>query len=121
MISFRKLTGGVVIGWMSTLLAIAVGLYMTPFLIHHLGKVGYGVWVLVQSAVSYMYLLDLGLRTTVVRFSAEAHARGDHAEVSNVVSAALWVRVWTALGLMVVAGAVSLLLPYVFRVPGEYR
>jgi len=121
MISFRKLTGGVVIGWASTLLSIAVGLYMSPFLIHHLGEVGYGVWVLVQSTVSYMYLLDLGLRTTVVRFSAEAHARGDHAEVSNVVSAALWVRMWTAAALMVVAAALALLLPHIFRISVEYR
>ena len=121
MISFRKLTSGVVVGWLSTLTNIAVGLYMLPFLIHHLGETGYGVWVLVQSTVSYMYLLDLGLRTTVVRFSAEAHARNDHAEVSNVVSAALWVRIWTALGLMAVAGVVSILLPHLFRVPAEYR
>jgi O-antigen/teichoic acid export membrane protein len=72
MITIRGLTGGVLIGWLSILLSIAVGLVMSPFLIHHLGETGYGVWVLVQSTVSYMYLMDLGLRTTVVRFSAQA-------------------------------------------------
>lgn len=121
MVSFRKLTSGVVIGWMSTLLSIAVGLYMSPFLIRHLGLVGYGVWVLVQSTVSYLYFLDLGLRTTVIRFSAESHARENHREVSNVVSAALWVRMWTAAVVMIIACAVSILLPHVFRIAVEYR
>lgn len=121
MISFRKLTSGVVVGWTSTLLSIAIALFMTPFLIRHLGEAGYGVWVLVQSTVSYMYLLDLGLRTTVVRFSAEGHARGDHSEVSTVVSAALWVRIWSSMGLMLVASALSILLPHIFRVPDQFR
>src|SRR5437764_6405653 len=96
MLSIRGLTAGVLIGWASTFLSIAIGLFMSPFLIHHLGEAGYGVWVLVQSTVSYMYFMDLGLRTTVERFSAQAWARGDHQEVSSVVSAALWIRLWTA-------------------------
>jgi len=121
MITVRGLTGGVLIGWLSILLSIAVGLVMSPFLIHHLGETGYGVWVLVQSTVSYMYLMDLGLRTTVVRFSAQAQARGDHQEVSNVVSATLWIRLWTAGGVMAIAGTVAAILPHVFKIPIQYQ
>jgi O-antigen/teichoic acid export membrane protein len=121
MITIRGLTGGVLIGWLSILLSIAVGLVMSPFLIHHLGETGYGVWVLVQSTVSYMYLMDLGLRTTVVRFSAQAQARGDHQEVSNVVSATLWIRLWTAGGVMAVAGTLAAILPHVFKIPIQYQ
>lgn len=121
MISFRKLTSGVLIGWSSTIVSIAIGVFMSPFLIHHLGEVGYGVWVLIQSTVSYMYILDLGLRTTVIRFSAEAHAREDHQEVSRVVSAALWIRVWTGSAILVIATTISLLLPHLFRVPAQYE
>jgi O-antigen/teichoic acid export membrane protein len=121
MISLRKLTGGVVIGWVSTFLSIAIGLFMSPFLIHHLGEAGYGVWVLVQSTVSYMYFMDLGLRTTVVRFTAKAQARGDHQEVNNVVSAALWLRLWTAAGIMVIALGLSALMPYAFHIPAQFQ
>ena len=121
MLSIRGLTAGVLIGWASTLLSIAVGIFMSPFLIHHLGEGGYGVWVLVQSTVSYMYFMDLGLRTTVVRFSAQAQARGDHEGVSNVVSAALWIRLWTAAAVMTIAFAVAAILPHVFRVPVDYQ
>jgi O-antigen/teichoic acid export membrane protein len=121
MISARGFTGGVLIGWLSTFLSIAVGLFMSPFLIHHLGETGYGVWVLVQSTVLYMYFMDLGLRTTVVRFSAQAQARGDHQEVSNVVSAALWIRLWTAGVVMAVACTLVALLPHLFKIPNQYE
>jgi O-antigen/teichoic acid export membrane protein len=120
-ITLRGFTKGVLIGWLSTLLSIAVGLFMSPFLIHHLGEAGYGVWVLVQSTVSYMYFMDLGLRTTVVRFSAQAQARGDHDEVNNVVSAALWIRVWTAGAVIAVAIILVAILPHVFRIPIQYQ
>src|SRR5579871_1434932 len=94
---------------------------MSPFLIHHLGVSGYGVWVLVQSTVSYMYFVDLGLRTTVVRFSAQAQARADHEGVSAVVSAALWIRLWTAAAVMLIACRLTAMLPHVFRIPADYQ
>ncbi len=121
MITLKGLTKGVLIGWIATFSSIAVGLFMSPFLIHHLGETGYGVWVLVQSTVSYMYFMDLGLRTTVVRFSAQAQARGDHEEVSNVVSAALWIRLWTAAAVMTLAIVLAMLLPHLFRIPFQYQ
>ena len=117
MISFKRITSGVLFGWGSTLASIVVGLFMSPFLIHHLGTTGYGVWVLVQSSVAYMYLMDLGLRNTVLRFSVRAHAQGDHAEVNRVVSAALWIRTWSAVAIMVIASALAVLLPHLFSIP----
>lgn len=121
MISLRGLTKGVLIGWLSTFLSIAVGLFMSPFLIHHLGETGYGVWILVQSTVSYMYFMDLGLRTTIVRFSAQAQAREDHEEVSAVISAALRIRLWTAGAVMAIAFILVAILPHLFRIPIQYQ
>ncbi len=120
MLSLRRLASGVFIGWAATLSSIVIGLFMSPFLIHHLGVAGYGVWILVQSAVSYMYVMDLGLRTTVVRFSARAQARGDHEEVSRVVSAAIWVRVWTSALVMSIVFTMAALLPHVVKITPQY-
>ncbi len=117
MITARGFTSGVLLGWVSTFASIAIGLFMSPFLIHHLGVAGYGVWILIQSTVSYMYFMDLGLRTTVVRFSATAQAQGDHVGVSKVISAALWIRLWTASGIMAIAITLATFLPHLFKIP----
>ncbi len=121
MVSLKRFTGGVLFGWGATLASIVIGVFMSPFLIHHLGETGYGVWVLVQSSVSYMYIMDLGLRSTVLRFSVQAHARGDHAEVNRVVSAALWIRVMTAAAIMAIACLMVVFLPRLFHIPAEYQ
>ena len=95
MSSFKQLARGVAVSWASTLASIIAGFVMAPFLIHHLGVVGYGVWVLIQSTISYMYLTDLGLRTAVIRFVARDYANRNHLEVSRIISAAIWVRFWS--------------------------
>src|SRR5579875_2216384 len=121
MITFRRLTGGVLIGWVATFCTIAIGIFMSPFLVRHLGEVGYGVWALVQSTVAYMYFLDLGLRSTVVRFAAQDLARKDYAGVNKVISAALWIRLWTGAIILLVGATLAFLLPHMFKVPVEYE
>ncbi len=120
MISARRFTGSVLIGWLATFASIAIGLVMSPFLIHHLGETGYGVWVLIQSTVSYMYFMDLGLRTTVVRFTTEAQAQGNHRKVNEVISAALWVRFLTAVVIFAAGLTLAALLPRMFHIPTSY-
>lgn len=120
LISSRRFTGGVLIGWISTFSAVAIGVFMSPFLVHHLGEIGYGVWALIQSTVGYMYFMDLGLRSTVVRFTAQDMAKKDYAGVNKVVSAALWIRLWTAFAIVLAGATLAFLLPHIFKVPVEY-
>ena len=50
------------------IVSLAVAFFLSPFLVHRLGSVGYGTWTLVTSMISYMALLDLGLgRVEVAR------------------------------------------------------
>lgn len=120
MITLRRFTSGVVIGWVSTFCTIAIGVFMSPFLVHHLGEVGYGIWALVQSTVAYMYFMDLGLRSTVVRFVAQDLARKDYSAVNKVISAALWIRMWTAVAILSIGTILAILLPHIFKIPVEY-
>lgn len=93
---------------------------MAPFLIHHLGVAGYGVWVLIQSTISYMYLTDLGLRTAVLRFVSRDYAIQNHAEVSRIISAALWVRFWSGTAVLLIISTIAYLLPRVFTIPAQF-
>ena len=48
--------------WTGYLITILVGFFLAPFVLHHLGNTGYGVWTLVLSLTGYFGLLDLGIR-----------------------------------------------------------
>src|ERR1700677_4011313 len=98
---------------------MAVGFFLSPFILHRLGLVAYGVWVLAISVVAYLGLLDLGMQSSVLRFVSKGHTRQDHQGASEAMSAALWVRLQiSALALLLSAGLAALF-PLLFHVPPE--
>jgi O-antigen/teichoic acid export membrane protein len=116
----KHVAKGVIISWACTFSSIIAGFLMAPFLVRHLGIVEYGLWILVQSTVSYMYLMDLGLRTAVIKLVARDFANTNHTKVSHIVSAALWVRFWSGAAVVAITALLAVLLPHLFAVPAEY-
>lgn len=48
----------------------AVAFLLTPYLIHSLGMKNYGIWVLITAVIGYYGLLDLGIRSAIMRYIA---------------------------------------------------
>src|SRR6266852_3513339 len=67
---------GVFSNWTALAVSFVVAFFLSPFIVHHLGVVAYGVWALVVAITSYMSLLDLGLRGAVIRFVSRHYAAG---------------------------------------------
>ena len=102
----RRIAQNVLSNWLALAITTVVGFFLSPFVVHRLGNLTYGVWVIVMSLVAYMNLLDLGLRGAVTRFVSKGTAQEDHEESSRVVSGALWIRLWISLA---VVGAAAIL------------
>src|SRR5262245_46651094 len=68
--------------------ATVTGFLSTPFVIHHLGKTTYGLWILVASLTSYLNLIDLGLRASITRYVSFHRARGEQDKVNSILSTA---------------------------------
>ena len=73
------------------------------------------IWILAVSTVSYLNLLDLGLRSAVIRFVSKAQAQNNLDEARNVVSATLWIRSLLAAGVAVLSNALAFTFPHFFR------
>lgn len=67
-------------------------LAITPAILHGLGDEAYGGWLLVNSFIGYVRLLDLGTSVGTIKYGAGAHARGDMRDLARVLdtSAALF-------------------------------
>ncbi len=103
--------------WFATIATLAVGFLLAPFVVHRLGNVAYGVWVLAISSVSYLGILDLGMASSVVRFVSKGHATQDHQGASEALSAVLWVRLQIAAVIMALSGGLAAVFPRMFQVP----
>ena len=56
--------------WTTLIINLAVGFFLTPYIITHLGKTGFGIWTLVGSIIGYYGVLDLGVSSAITRYVA---------------------------------------------------
>lgn len=96
---------------------MVVPFFLTPIVIRHLGTVAYGVWILAVSTVAYLGLLDLGLRSAVIRYVSKAEAQGHAGEAQSAIGAALWFRILIAMAAMVLSFVLAVVFPHLFKVP----
>src|SRR5690349_13467661 len=115
----RQIAKGTLWNWAAMVVVTCVSFFLSPFLVHHLGDAGYGTWILINSIVEYLFLLDLGMRGAVTKFVSGAHAQQDHAQASRTFSAAFWFRLWMGVAMIVVSAALALLAPHFFHLPAE--
>lgn len=112
-----QIARSVISNWFATAATLSVGFFLAPFVVHRLGDVAYGVWVLAVSTVNYLAILDMGMASSVVRFVSKGHATQDHDGASEVLSAVLWVRLQISALLLLLSGGLSAVFPLIFKVP----
>ena len=117
----RFIARSALFNWASYGVTFVVAFFLSPYVVHHLGNIPYGVWTLVGSLVSYMGLLDLGLRGAVTRYVARFRTQGEHSEASRSVSAALWLRMWISVFIVLASATLAFLLPRFVNLPPDLQ
>jgi O-antigen/teichoic acid export membrane protein len=99
-------------GYLDNAVGAIIFVFMTPFIVRHVGTDGYAVWILCHLVGYYLELADLGLGEAQVRFHARYAARGRMAALKDLTSSIV-----TALAiggvLAALAGIVLAFSPYV--------
>ena len=117
----RQAVKNVTATWFGLAVHGIVGLFLSPFILHRLGDEAFSLWILVFALTGYYGLLDLGIRSSIIKYTARFAATGDSDQLSRYLS--------TSLAFYVAAGFVVLLataLGYVcldslFKIPVEMR
>lgn len=117
----RRIAQNVFSNWFALGVTTVVGFFLSPFVVHQLGNLAYGVWVIIASLVSYMGLLDLGLRGAVTRFVSKGTAQGDYEEAGRAVSGALWIRLWISLVIIATGLLFSVVFNRIFVIPVDLQ
>ena len=76
--------------WLAVLANAAVGFALTPYILHRIGDEAFGLWVLITSLVGYYGFLDIGIRSSILRYVARYKALEDQERVNEVVSTAFY-------------------------------
>ena len=95
----------------------AANLWLTPFLIGHLGIAAFGMIPLVTTITSYMSILTTALNTALSRFLVLDLEQGDARAANSTFNTALFWLVGVILALSPIVLGVSLAFPTLFNVP----
>src|SRR5713226_9492959 len=72
--------------WVAVIANASSGLFLTPYILHHLGDEAFGVWILVVNLAGYGFLTDVGVRASIVRYVSRHKELGDQGSINEVVA-----------------------------------
>jgi O-antigen/teichoic acid export membrane protein len=112
------MTRSILSNWFGLLVLAGSNVLLTPFMIHHLGAVDYGVWVLAGSVLDYYGLLDLGMRAAMFRYVAMFRGGAVREEVDRTFSSALFLVSLTSALICALSVGVACFLPHWMHLEG---
>ena len=103
--------------WLGLLVHAVVGFVLSPFILHRLGDEAFSFFVLVFALTGYYGLLDFGIRSSIVNYTARFVATKDEAQLSRFLSTSLGFYAVVALVVLLVTGIGFFHLETWFRIP----
>jgi O-antigen/teichoic acid export membrane protein len=104
--------------WVGYGLNLLIMFFMSPFVVHTLGDVRYGVWSLMMTMTGYLGLVEIGTRGGLGRFINYYLGKEDIAKLNGVLNTALAMFLAAGLILLAVATGLIVALPTIFpKVP----
>ncbi|MCP4580779.1 MAG: oligosaccharide flippase family protein [candidate division Zixibacteria bacterium] len=82
----RRLVKNIFSNWASMFVSLGLAFFMSPFLVHNLGKEQYGIWALVLSVVAYTNFLDAGMKQSLARFIPKYYATKDYKSLNEIIN-----------------------------------
>ena len=104
--------------WLGLAVHALVGFFLSPFILHKLGDEAFSVWILIFAVTGYFGLLDFGIRSALVKYTARFIAINDTEQLSRYLSTSLAFYSGIAVVIVFATAAGSFYLPSLFKLPG---
>ncbi|HLX82898.1 MAG TPA: flippase [Terriglobales bacterium] len=115
----RQILKNVGSSWFALGINVIVGIFISPFILHHLGDAAFGIWVLIFSVTGYYGLFDLGIRSSIIRYVSKYTATDDREKLAQFINTALFTYTGIGVVCMVVTALLSTWVEHFFKIPPE--
>src|SRR5262245_43834919 len=103
--------------WAGLGVNVAVGFFLSPFILHRLGDDAYGLWILMFSLTGHYGLFDFGIRSSLIRYVSEFRATRDSDQLTRLINTSLFSYTCVGLALMIPTLIASFYLNHIFHIP----
>ncbi len=111
----RRFLSAVSLGYASQALTMLTGLWLTPFLLWHIGKDAFGLWLLGTQLIFYLMLLDVGVVALLPRATAYTIGRAGSVEnatdLPRLISQTARLVLWQMPAVIIAALVIFFLIP----------
>jgi O-antigen/teichoic acid export membrane protein len=105
--------------WFALGLNILVALFLSPYILHHLGDEAFGLWVLIFSITGYYGLFDLGIRSSIIRYVAMYSTVAKNEELNRLINTAFFTYSGIGTVAILITITVSFYVGSIFRISGS--
>ena len=102
----NQLKSGVLISYATMLVSNIIPMIYTPIMLRILGQAEYGIYGISQSVSNYLYLLNMGLGGTIIRYLAKYRASGEREKEEQV--AGMFFQIYCVLSVIIIAVGLGL-------------
>lgn len=106
--------------WGGLVLNLAITFFLSPFVVNSLGAAYFGIWALTMQFTGYMYILDFGVRDSVIRYTARYRGLGQAAKLNRLLTTSLAIYVPIAVLATIVTGLAVVWFPRWFQIDPRY-
>ena len=106
--------------WAGLAINIAVGFFLSPFILHHLGDEAFGLWVLIFSLTGYYGIFDFGIRSSLIRYVSKYRATQEHEQLARVVNTSLFLYTCTGLFLILPTVVCQIYVDRIFHIQPSF-
>jgi len=112
----RKILRNVLSNWAGLGVALVISFFMAPFVVHKLGNAFYGIWAIMMQLTGYLGLLELGVRSSVIKYIAQYYAENNSRQLNQIVSSAISFYLVLSVLCLLVTVTLAILFPSIFKV-----
>lgn len=112
----KKILRNVFSNWAILAVHIVISFFLAPFIVRSLGNTYYGIWVIMMQFTGYLYLLDFGIRESIIRYVSKHKASGVTSDLNEIISSGFLLYLAIGALCLVITGILALLFPYVFNI-----
>ena len=82
----KELSIAAISNWAGTICVFILAFVATPVIVHSFGNERYGIWSIAMSLTGYYGMLDMGIRTTIIKFFGQYIAQKEFRMANILVS-----------------------------------
>ena len=82
----QKIIKNTIFNIIGRFLGVLVVLFLTPYIIRHIGIERFGIWAIIGVITGYFGLLDFGIGASFVKYISEFYTKKDYEKINQVVN-----------------------------------